>query len=162
MSEQTSCLLPRILIGCALGAVAIVLYNRRGLRADVSDPQPDARLSPSARVDTAAGTPPPPPETIEVEPAGTGRPGVTRGARATNAAATAVQGAQSAVATTLRDARNRLQIVRASVQRSVAAARAQLDVAIAEGQAQTIRTRQELEARFNDAKKNPASARHSS
>lgn len=45
------------------------------------------------------------------------------------------------------------------VRRYVESARAQLDVAIAEGQLTAAQTRQELEARFANAKNDPASAR---
>ncbi|MCA1599586.1 MAG: hypothetical protein LC769_11355, partial [Chloroflexi bacterium] len=47
----------------------------------------------------------------------------------------------------------------APIQRYIASTRAQLDVAIAEGQAQAARTRQDLEVRFEEAKKDPQRGR---
>ncbi len=150
MSEQKSSVLPRILIGVAIGAAAFVLYNRRGIFAGVSGPQPGAHLPPSSASDTvinADGTPVPRAETFQFNPSGTGAASGT-GASVTSASSTAVQKAQGAFAHLL-----------APIQSYIASARAQLDVAIAEGQAQAARTRQDLEVRFEEAKKDPQRGR---
>ena len=150
MSEQKSSILPRILIGVAIGAAAFVLYNRRGIFAGVSGPQPGAQLPPGSVGDTvvnADGTPVPRAETFQFNPPATGAASGT-GASVTSASSAAVQKTQGTLAHLL-----------APVQRYIASARAQLDVAIAEGQAQAARTRQDLEARFEDAKKDPARGR---
>jgi len=149
MSEQKSSILPRILIGVAIGAAAFVLYNRRGIFAGVSGPQPGGQLPPSSASDTvvnADGTPAPRAETFQFDPPGTTTSGA--GKSVTAASSTAVQKAQGAFAHLL-----------APVQRYIASARAQLDVAIAEGQAQAARTRQDLEARFEEVKKDPQRGR---
>ena len=152
MSEQKSSVLPRILIGVAIGAAAFVLYNRRGIFAGVSGPQPGAQLPPGGAGDTADtvvnadGTPVPRAETFQFNPSGTGA--AWTGASVTPASSTAVQKAQGAFAHLL-----------APIQRYIASTRAQLDVAIAEGQAQAARTRQDLEARFEEAKKDPQRGR---
>ena len=149
MSEQKSSILPRILIGVAIGAAAFVLYNRRGIFAGVSGPQPGAQLPPGSADDTvvnADGTPAPRAETFEFNSSGTTTS--RAGSSVTAASSTAVQKAQGTFAHLL-----------APVQRYIASARAQLDVAIAEGQAQAARTRQDLEARFEEAKKDPARGR---
>ncbi len=147
MSEQKSSILPRILIGVAIGAAAFVLYNRRGIFAGVSGPQPGAQLPRGSVGDTADtvinadGTPAPRAETFQFDSSGTGT-------SVTSTSSTAVQKAQGTFAHLL-----------APVQRYIASARAQLDVAIAEGQAQAARTRQDLEARFEEAKKDPQRGR---
>ena len=152
MSEQKSSALPRILIGVAIGAAAFVLYNRRGIFAGVSGPQPGAQLPPSgvgATADTvvnADGTPVPRTETFQFDSSGTTT--FRASSRVTSASSTVVQKAQGTLAPMM-----------APVQRYIASARAQLDVAIAEGQAQAARTRQDLEARFEEAKKDPARGR---
>jgi hypothetical protein len=149
MSEQKSSILPRILIGVAIGAAAFVLYNRRGIFAGVSGPQPGAQLPPGSVGDTvvnADGTPAPRAETFQFDPSGTTTS--TAGTSVTAASSTAVQKAQGTFAHLL-----------APVQRYIASARAQLDVAIAEGQAQAARTRQDLEVRFEEAKKDPQRGR---
>ncbi len=149
MSEQKSSILPRILIGVAIGAAAFVLYNRRGIFAGVSGPQPGAQLPPGSVGDTvvnADGTPAPRAETFQFDPSGTTTS--RAGTSVTAASSTAVQKAQGTFAHLL-----------APVQRYIASARAQLDVAIAEGQAQAARTRQDLEVRFEEAKKDPQRGR---
>lgn len=149
MSEQKSSILPRILIGVAIGAAAFVLYNRRGIFAGVSGPQPGAQLPPGSMGDTvvnADGTPAPRAETFQFDPSGTTTS--RSGTSVTSASSTAVQKAQGTFAHLL-----------TPVQRYIASARAQLDVAIAEGQAQAARTRQDLEVRFEEAKKDPQRGR---
>jgi len=149
MSEQKSSILPRILIGVAIGAAALVLYNRRGIFAGVSGPQPGAQLPPGSVDDTvinADGTVAPRAETFQFDPAGTTT--FRSGTSVTSASSTAVQKAQGTFAHLL-----------APVQRYITSARAQLDVAIAEGQAQAARTRQDLEVRFEEAKKDPQRGR---
>ncbi len=154
-SEQKSSLLPRILIGVALGAAAIIIYNRRGIFSGVSGPQPGAQLPTSTgdRIVNADGTPVPRSETIAFEPGGTGGgssagTGSTIGTSVAQASSTAVRKAQGLFGNLL-----------APIQRYIDSARAQLDVAIAEGQAQAARTRTELEARFEEAKKDPSRGR---
>ena len=49
--------------------------------------------------------------------------------------------------------------IREGIQTYIASARAQLDLAIAEGQATAAQTRQELEQRFVEAKRDPQRAR---
>jgi hypothetical protein len=162
-SEQTSGFLPRILIGVAIGAAALVIYNRRGIFGGVSGPQLGAQLPEGERIANADGTPVPRSETIQFEPVAPRAAGASAGgagssrvagitstisASVTRASSTAVQKAQGVFADGL-----------APIQRYIDSARAQLDVAIAEGQAQAARTRTELEARFEEAKRDPSRGR---
>lgn len=158
-SEQTSGFLPRILIGVAIGAVALVIYNRRGIFGGVSGPQLGAQLPEGERIANADGTPVPRSETIQFEPVAPRAAGASAGgagssrvtgisASVTRASSTAVQKAQGVFADGL-----------VPIQRYIDSARAQLDVAIAEGQAQAARTRTELEARFEEAKRDPSRGR---
>ena len=159
-TEQQSSVLPRILIGAAIGAVALIVYNRRVILAAVSGsgpeaPRPGAPLPPGGRVVNADGTPVPQSETIQFDHSGTGTAGgsggglgATVGASVAHASSTAVQTAQGAFSKLM-----------APIQRYIDSAKAQLDVAIAEGQAQAQRTRVDLEARFEESKKDPSRGR---
>ncbi len=152
MSEQGAITLPRLLIGLAIGAAAMALYNRRAALLHVSGMAHDDRAhlalsdsgglsvqdqSTQARVATTT-------DAYVIHPTGT--PAGT---------ATAIEPKQTPVTALQKGVGG----IREQIQRYIASARTQLDVAIAEGQATAAQTRQELEQRFVEAKRDPQRAR---
>ncbi len=146
MSEDRSSPLPRLLLGLAIGATAIIVYNRQTLLGLVRG----RGLHGSA---TRVELPPGGSVTVDVADRDGGtmtQNGATTTIETTRTTSTAVdQGGLG----------GRIAAIRARVQAYVDSARAQVDTAIAEGQATAAQTRQELEARFNQAKTDPESAR---
>ncbi len=152
MSERGAITLPRILIGLAIGAAAVALYNRRaallsvsgmtrGDRAALSDSggasvQDQSRQS---RVTTTT-------DAYVIHPTGTTTDTV---------AATALEPRQTPITALQKSVGG----IREGIQNYIASARAQLDLAIAEGQATAAQTRVELEQRFVEAKRDPQRAR---
>ena len=157
MSERGAITLPRILIGLAIGAAAVAFYNRRAALLSVSGMARGDRAelalsdrggasvqdqSGQSRVATTT-------DAYVIHPTGT-TAGTTAGTTTT-----ALEPKQTPI-TALQ---KRVGGIREGIQHYIDSARAQLDVAIAEGQATAAQTRQELEQRFVEAKRDPQRAR---
>ncbi len=154
MSERGAITLPRILIGLAIGAAAAALYNRRAALLSVSGMARGDRAelalsdrggasvqdqSGQSRVTTAT-------DAYIIHPTGTTTDTIT---------ATALEPKQTPITALQKGVGG----IREGIQNYIASARAQLDLAIAEGQATAAQTRQELEQRFVEAKRDPQRAR---